>query len=181
MKPIFNKSGLDNLLELIKNSNVGVDITSAQVTISDLADIPASERTKVTVIAVQDAGYSGQVDVDYIRHKLTDYAQDGDYIFIEGSNTLASAKLLIAEQLGVVEESITWGFDTLPDAEGTQVVIVTMEVNPDVVYKDTESVDVILSTVDLTEDVRGHLNQIRITSNGRVRGITHLDPEPPIG
>lgn len=184
MKPIHNLTGLQNLLELIKVDNPAAGITESNVSLSAPTYDDQTGRTTVMVTATLDAGYSGSKSIDYLRHNLSSYISDNDFLIVDGTETEEELKAKISETFGVVNSDVNWVNAAVPGLVSNQAVIITLDVSEGYIYSGAESVDMIATTVDITTDARGNGADIRVTTTGEVRGVaaaTVVSFEPAVG
>lgn len=172
MKPIYNKTGLENLLELIKKDNPSAVITSEQILEVPISGVdPVSGRTTAVLTAKVDGGYSGQITIDWLRRSLEQYVTEGDFIPVLEGETEEDVKAKIAEAYSLVLSDLEFQGFSLPGLTENQAVVFSLQANEGLVYGETGSASLIISTVDITEGARGNGSAIRVTSTGLVRGI----------
>lgn len=180
MKPIFNKNGLENLLEQIRIDNPTAIITSEQIMSVSVPTVDQSGRSNATLVASVDQGYSGEVAVSWIRNKLTKYITDGAFIKVNENDTEVDIKERIGSTFDLVLSDLQYQGFAIPELTQNQAVVFTLSSTEGLVYPDSESVSVLISVVTIDENVRGNGNLIRITDTGLVRGIV-AGSTPPVG
>lgn len=180
MKPIFNKTGLENLLELIRKDNPTAEITTEQILEVPISGVdPVSGRTTAVMVAKADAGYSGQITLDWLRRSLDQYVEDGEFTLVLEGETEEDVKAKIAEAYSLVLSDLEFQGFSLPGLTENQAVVFSLQANEGLVYGETGSVSLIISTVDITEGARGNGSALRVTSTGLVRGVVAGSGESP--
>ena len=180
MKPIFNKTGLENLLELIRKDNPAAEITTEQILEVPISGVdPVSGRTTAVMVAKADAGYSGQITLDWLRRSLDKYVVDGEFTLVLEGETEEDVKAKIAEAYSLVLSDLEFQGFSLPGLTENQAVVFSLQANEGLVYGETGSASLIISTVDITEGARGNGSALRVTSTGLVRGVVAGSGESP--
>lgn len=174
MKPIYNKTGLENLLDLIRISNPGLDINASQVVTTKPVTDELTGRTSIRLIAILDKGYSNEVALTYGRTQLSNYLTDGEYLQIEPTLDLETLKETLASTLGLVKSEFSLTASQLPDTSENNIVVVDLTATDGVIYGEEETVSVYLTTFTIVagDEMRMNNNgQIRVTADGLARGL----------
>lgn len=171
MKPNSALTGVENILSLIGAVNPGLVIQPHQVSLSSpLPDEEVEGRASLTLFAELDKGFSGSAVVTYVRHPLTPYLVDTDYVFIEGTETSSELLTKIAQHHGLVSTELTVDVSSLPGNDGSQVATITISTIPDSLVYLPSSVSINLTTVEFTEETRyTEFGVPRVSTTGIVR------------
>ena len=107
MKPVYNKTALENILLLLKEANPGLIVDTTQVALTTPVTDPITKLTTLTVTAVIDQGYSGGVDVTYTRRTLEDYVGNPNIVTDQHFATLEELVESLTSTLGLVKSEVT--------------------------------------------------------------------------
>lgn len=177
MKLDPRKTGIDNLLALLRKDNPDADIKAEQIEVGELVD-NASMRTVTTITAKKGKGYDGAKEIDYLRRRLDEHLKEGQYIYIEdGGETEESFKQAVGDAVGIVWSELDWSEISIPRPDSNQIVFITVSTESNLVYRDREIKDIVVTTTDLTNPRGINEDDYRVTSNGMVRllNLKHQD------
>ena len=177
MRPIYNKTALENFLALVKVANPAIEINSDQVTLNTPVTSPITNLTTIKLAAVLDNGYSGEVELTYTRRKLEEYIVDGEYLKVDSLTNLNDLSELITSTLGLVKSEVTIDLVSLPDISTSEVVLLEIGVNDSIVYEETTKLRIYITTINFGEEEyrTGVGGKVRVTKTGLYR---HLVPLP---
>lgn len=170
MKPDNKLSATDNILAMVNAANPGLDILPNQVTFSTpVPDEQTPGVTTLTMLANLDKGYSGTVEVDYIRHGLDAYVTPTPTL-VTGTELEGELLTKLTQSHGLVSSELNVVQFTFPSIEGPQITTAVLTSIPDsVIYLET-TVDVTLTIVELSEKTRiSNTGDVRTSQNGIVR------------
>lgn len=127
----------ENILALVQDANPGLTITLAQVTVG--APAPAADgaarNSTVTLTAVANAGFAGDIAITYNRLALTDnVAVVPDSVQILGDDSEAVAGGKVAAALGLVAGEYTTTAFTAPVNEDTPGTITLTPADGSLLY-----------------------------------------------
>ena len=175
MKPIYNKTALENMIALVKASNPDVEITPDQLTLTTPVTNPDTNLTTLKLVAKEDQGYSGDIAVTYNRLTLDQYITNGEFIKVDAITTLENLIEDITSTLGIVKDDINISLVSTPDTTTSSMVLLEFSISKGVIYQDIQDIRVYVIDSHFDEDTlhrTGIDNTIRVTSEGKLRKVT---------
>lgn len=132
MKIDATKSAIQNVIDLINAGNTGLNLTAAQVTFGapvDKTDSGDGRNSTVTATAVANQGFTGSVDVNYVRRPLNDSVLNPVFSTnVDDGVDKATIISSIAPALGLVASELDLTGDiTRPGSGDTSTVTLTVK------------------------------------------------------
>lgn len=189
-QPIGTLSGVENLLNLVMADNPGLEATLDQLTFPNPNTLVEDEgETVLTVVAVEDQGFSGSIGLRYDRLDLANgFTGDEVGYFISADPTGEDVEDWLSTVHDIVFYNTPLGttptvalIGDLPSDAGEEVTKVHLKANSStdlhsyIYLPGTESVEFTLSRVDLSNariksgTTSPSYDNLRLTSDGQVR------------
>lgn len=149
MKPIYNKTAIENMVELIKDSHPELEMTPSQIVLTPPVFDVNTSKTKVNLSGVPKSGFIGSKTLLYRRLKLSTYLNVGQFLVVGTPPNKDTLHDNISSQLGIVKTELTLTVPTLPNATTNKIVLAIASVNIGLIYEQAESFTIYLSSVDL--------------------------------
>lgn len=150
MKPIYNKTAIENMVELIKDSHPELELSPDKITLSTpTPDSSTSKTTAVDLGGVPKSGFIGTKKLLYNRLRLSTYLEAGQFLVVGTPPNKDALHNTISSQLGIVKTELTLTVPTLPNATTNKIVLAIASVNIGLIYEQAESFTIYLSSVDL--------------------------------
>lgn len=105
-------SAIENVHRLVEDANPGLDLTTANVTLGTPIAYDGSatgDNTHLTITAIADQGFSGEIEVSYRRLEISETNPPASGVVVDVSTTATTQEILdaVGTVVGIVSDSFT--------------------------------------------------------------------------